>query len=225
MKSVQIRCYFWSEFFCIRTEYGDVRSKSPYSVLIQKKTAERTSYLDSFHAVNVICNTDYIEDDMLMALLSTLNVMVLQICCHELFLRHCWLEQGVVCLYYRCDDLFYRSNKSGAIDVKLDGFVIEEKSCFEMLRFSFASRFYWDWYHYLLLKQCRFVLWSFFLLKILSIWFGALFQSMKMPSFLLIKAIYNWFNEVLSKSALYFYDLGANSLYGVSFSWSCGLSF
>ena len=121
--------------------------------------------------------------------------------------------------------LFDRSNKSGAIDVKLDGFLIEEKSCFEMLRFSFASRFYWDWYHYLLVKLCQFVLWSFFWKFSLSLWFGALFQSMIMPSFLLIKAIYNWFNELLSESALYFYDLEANSLYGVSFSWSCGLSF
>ena len=28
-KSVQIRSFFWSVFSCIRTEYGDLRSKSP----------------------------------------------------------------------------------------------------------------------------------------------------------------------------------------------------
>ena len=27
VKSVQIRSYFWSVFYCIRTEYGDLRSK------------------------------------------------------------------------------------------------------------------------------------------------------------------------------------------------------
>ena len=32
VKSVQIRSFLWSLFFCIRTEYGDLRS--PYSVKI-----------------------------------------------------------------------------------------------------------------------------------------------------------------------------------------------
>ena len=36
VKSVQIRSYFWSIFSGIRTEYGDLRSKSPYSVQIQE---------------------------------------------------------------------------------------------------------------------------------------------------------------------------------------------
>ena len=49
VKSAQIRSFFWSAFFCIqteygdlllafscnRTEYGDLRSKSPYSVRMQ----------------------------------------------------------------------------------------------------------------------------------------------------------------------------------------------
>ena len=34
MKSVQIWSYLWSVFSCIRTEYGDLQSKSPYSVRI-----------------------------------------------------------------------------------------------------------------------------------------------------------------------------------------------
>ena len=29
-KWVQIQSFFWSVFYCIRTEYGDLRSKSPY---------------------------------------------------------------------------------------------------------------------------------------------------------------------------------------------------
>ena len=32
VKSVQIRSFFWSIFSCIRTEYGDLLRKSPYSV-------------------------------------------------------------------------------------------------------------------------------------------------------------------------------------------------
>ena len=32
MKSVQIRCFFWSVFSRIRSEYGDLRSKSVYGV-------------------------------------------------------------------------------------------------------------------------------------------------------------------------------------------------
>ena len=38
MKSVQIRSFFWSVFFCIRTKYGNLQSKSPYSVRIQENT-------------------------------------------------------------------------------------------------------------------------------------------------------------------------------------------
>ena len=34
VKSIQIRSYFWSVFFCIRTEYGNLRCKSPYLVQI-----------------------------------------------------------------------------------------------------------------------------------------------------------------------------------------------
>ena len=38
VKSVQIRSYFWSVFFCIRTGYGDYLSKSEYSVRILENT-------------------------------------------------------------------------------------------------------------------------------------------------------------------------------------------
>ena len=40
-KSVQIRSFFWSVFSCIRTEYGDLRSKSPYSVQMQENTDQK----------------------------------------------------------------------------------------------------------------------------------------------------------------------------------------
>ena len=41
VKSVQIQSYFWSVFSCIRTEYGDLRSKSPYSVRIRENTDQK----------------------------------------------------------------------------------------------------------------------------------------------------------------------------------------
>ena len=41
VKNVQILIYFWSVFSCIRTEYGDLRSKSPYSVRIQENTDQK----------------------------------------------------------------------------------------------------------------------------------------------------------------------------------------
>ena len=36
VESVQIRSYFWSVFFCIWSEHGDLHSESPYSVRIQE---------------------------------------------------------------------------------------------------------------------------------------------------------------------------------------------
>ena len=41
VKIVQIRSFFWSLFSCIRTEYGDFRSKSPYSVQRQENTDQK----------------------------------------------------------------------------------------------------------------------------------------------------------------------------------------
>ena len=40
-KSGQIRSFFWSLFSCIWTEYGDLRSKSPYLVQIQENTDQK----------------------------------------------------------------------------------------------------------------------------------------------------------------------------------------
>ena len=38
VKSVQIRSFFWSVFSLIRTEFGDLRSKSPCSIRIMENT-------------------------------------------------------------------------------------------------------------------------------------------------------------------------------------------
>ena len=43
VKSVQIRSFSWSVFPCIRTEYGDLLRKSPYSVRIQENTDQKNS--------------------------------------------------------------------------------------------------------------------------------------------------------------------------------------
>ena len=40
--------------------------------------------------------------------------------------------------------LFDRSNSTGAIDVKMDGSVLEEKSSFKMLGLTFSSQLDWD---------------------------------------------------------------------------------
>ena len=39
--------------------------------------------------------------------------------------------------------LFDRSNNTSAIDVKMDGSVLEEKSFFKMLRLTFSSKLDW----------------------------------------------------------------------------------
>ena len=41
VKSVQIRSLFWSVFSRIRTEYGEIRSISPYSVRMWENTDQR----------------------------------------------------------------------------------------------------------------------------------------------------------------------------------------
>ena len=43
MKIVQIRKFFWSVFFRIRTEYGDLLSKSPHSARIRENTDQKNS--------------------------------------------------------------------------------------------------------------------------------------------------------------------------------------
>ena len=41
VKSVQIRSFSWSVFYCIRTEYGDLLSKSLYSVQEKENTGQK----------------------------------------------------------------------------------------------------------------------------------------------------------------------------------------
>ena len=41
VKSVQIRSYFWFVFSSIRIEYGDLRSKTPYSIRIEENADQK----------------------------------------------------------------------------------------------------------------------------------------------------------------------------------------
>ena len=55
VKSVQIRSFLWSVLSCVWTEYGEIRSISPYSVRMRENTEpEKPPYLNTFHAV---CDT------------------------------------------------------------------------------------------------------------------------------------------------------------------------
>ena len=48
VKSVQIRSFFWSAFSRIRTEYGEIRSISPYLVPIRENTDQKNSVFEHF---------------------------------------------------------------------------------------------------------------------------------------------------------------------------------
>ena len=67
------------------------------------------------------------------------------------------------------------SNNTGAIDVKMDGSLLEEKWPFKMLGLSFFSKFIWGSYIISIAESASkkiglwFVLWSFFLLRLLCI--------------------------------------------------------
>ena len=45
VKSVQMRSFFWSIFSCIWTEYGELLSKSPYSVRIQENAGQKKLFI------------------------------------------------------------------------------------------------------------------------------------------------------------------------------------
>ena len=71
--------------------------------------------------------------------------------------------------------LFDQSNKNGVVDVKMDGSFLEERSSFKMLWWTFSAKLDWGSYIISMLKltpiklEPWFVLWSFFLLRLLCI--------------------------------------------------------
>ena len=58
VKGVQIRSFSWSVFSCIRTEYVDLRSKSPYSVRIKENQDQRKL---SIWALFTLKNSEYVK--------------------------------------------------------------------------------------------------------------------------------------------------------------------
>ena len=51
VKSVRSRNFFWSVFYRIRSEYGEIQSISPNSVRMRENTDQKTPSTDTFHAV------------------------------------------------------------------------------------------------------------------------------------------------------------------------------
>ena len=62
-KSVQIRSYPWSVFFGIRSEHGNLRSKSANSVRMQEIWIKITPYLDTFRAVYASGRVEFFLND------------------------------------------------------------------------------------------------------------------------------------------------------------------
>ena len=94
-------------------------------------------------------------------------------------MRHCGLGQEVAC-WFQCwknstGFVWHWSNNTGAIDVKIDGSVLEEKSFFKMLGLTSLLNSIGALTLSILLKlplrklEPWFVLWSFFLLRLLCI--------------------------------------------------------
>ena len=54
VKSVQMRCFFWSVFSCIRTEHEDIRI-SPYSVRMRGNTNQKNPTFVHFSRSGCLC--------------------------------------------------------------------------------------------------------------------------------------------------------------------------
>ena len=78
VKSVQIPSFFWSVFSRIRTEYGDLRCKSPYSVRIRANTYQKKLHIwtlftqcpqmilivSCFHSIILFCAKSLIQEKL-----------------------------------------------------------------------------------------------------------------------------------------------------------------
>ena len=61
MKSVQIRCIFWFVFSRIRTEYGEIRSISSYSVRMRENTDQKKHRI--WTLFNAVCQQVFCRKD------------------------------------------------------------------------------------------------------------------------------------------------------------------
>ena len=92
--------------------------------------------------------------------------------------QHLWETLEMAC-WFQCWEIqpvcFEQSNNTGAIDVKMDGSVLEEKSSFKMFGLTFSSKLDWGTYIISIAKTTSkkigalILLWSFFLLRLLCI--------------------------------------------------------
>ena len=75
VKSVQIQSYFWSAFSRIRTEYGGIRSISPYSVWMRENTDQKKLRIWTFfkQKLNMVCAMLWSTPDMILRNQSMLN--------------------------------------------------------------------------------------------------------------------------------------------------------
>ena len=66
--------FFWSVFFCIRAEYGEIRSISPYSVRMQKNTDQTNSEYGQFSS-SVHCSESLLRVKILFQILGPLALI------------------------------------------------------------------------------------------------------------------------------------------------------
>ena len=57
VENVQTLSFFWSVLLCIRTEYGDLQTKSPYSIQKRDNTDQKKSLTYIFHALEYMAET------------------------------------------------------------------------------------------------------------------------------------------------------------------------
>ena len=59
VKSIQILSFFWFVFSCMQTEYGNLRSKSPYSVQIQENTDQKKLRIWTLFKIQILQDSNY----------------------------------------------------------------------------------------------------------------------------------------------------------------------
>ena len=126
--------------FILSSVIDDFNSKAPFLVL----------YFSCYTLMTFLMMLSVISLYMIMILLSFVSVIRYVICSSNqnwllklnLIFETLWTSVGSGLLTSMLEKLisFDRSNITGAVDVKMDGSVLEEKSFFKMLRLTFSSK-------------------------------------------------------------------------------------
>ena len=132
--------------FILSSVIDDFNSKAPFLVL----------YFSCYTLMTFLMMLSVISLYMIMILLSFVSVIRYVICSNNqnwllklnLIFETLWTRVGSGLLTSMLEKLisFDRSNITGAVDVKMDASVLEEKSCFKMLRLTFSSKLDWGSY-------------------------------------------------------------------------------